>query len=561
MTKEPLRIPYLAKKLLGIDKIDHLIQRHPEYDAEQMTIFLLNHFRITYHQVNKNAHIPKTGRMIVVANHPMGLIDPFAVAHLIYQYRKDVCILGTKLLRYIPQFNDRLVVTDNFSQRISKEEYKRLVEIFESDKCIIIFPAGEVSRLTITGIKDGKWSSGFMKLAQRYNVPILPLYVQARNSWRFYLTSLLYRSLATFKLPREVFRAYGKHLNIAVGELYTDHLNLPNDESRNIEDGAKQIKSYIYQLAKVEAIRDEIVKMKRKRLQRSPKVARIKYELADCPVLFEVTPTERVYLVRYKDAPVTVKQITILREFAFRRIAAGSGRKNDFNRYDKYYDHIVLWNDEKEEIMGAYRVFGGLKDRRSWSRLYTSDFLDLKPAFSEIISHGLELGRSFIQPAYQQGRSLFHLFRGISEYANQYQPGARYLFGAISISKDLPIEAQKRILAFYRYYYGQNPKAASYFQVKVGRVPVTKEDEVYYKEFAKRDYEDNLKLLREDLEKMGTSIPPLFRHYTDTFERDGVILVDVGDDEEFSTVDAFMIFDLAKVKPKLRKLYNRPTEE
>ncbi len=66
-----------------------------------------------------------------------------------------------------------------------------------------MFPAGEVSRMRPGGVRDGKWSDGFARIAMRAGVPVLPVHIAARNSVAFYGLSMLAKPLSTAMLPRE----------------------------------------------------------------------------------------------------------------------------------------------------------------------------------------------------------------------------------------------------------------------------------------------------------------------------------------------------------------------
>ena len=94
---------------------------------------------------------------------------------------------------------------------------------------IIIFPAGEVSRLNFSGVKDSRWRSGFLRLAHSAKAPILPIYVDGRNSIPFYLASMVYKPLATLLLVQEMFKQAKKTVNMHIGDIipFTAYTDLP----------------------------------------------------------------------------------------------------------------------------------------------------------------------------------------------------------------------------------------------------------------------------------------------------------------------------------------------
>ncbi len=74
---------------------------------------------------------------------------------------------------------------------------------------MIVFPAGEVSRLSLRGIRDGRWQRGFVRFARAAGAPVLPVRVEARNSALFYGASTLFKPAGTALLAREMFTVVG----------------------------------------------------------------------------------------------------------------------------------------------------------------------------------------------------------------------------------------------------------------------------------------------------------------------------------------------------------------
>ncbi len=83
---------------------------------------------------------------------------------------------------------------------------------------LIFFPAGEVSRLTRRGIRDKKWHSGFIKLAAKYRAPLLPAWINARNSALFYASTLISDNLPLLLLMQQMFRRRNSSLPVRIGQ-------------------------------------------------------------------------------------------------------------------------------------------------------------------------------------------------------------------------------------------------------------------------------------------------------------------------------------------------------
>ncbi len=100
---------------------------------------------------------------------------------------------------------------DNLGSATQKEQIKAIQNALLDEQVVIFFPAGEVSRLRPNGIREGKWNSGFPRLARRTNAPLLPIYIEPRISSLFYSASALYKPLSALLLVQEMFAQRARH--------------------------------------------------------------------------------------------------------------------------------------------------------------------------------------------------------------------------------------------------------------------------------------------------------------------------------------------------------------
>lgn len=175
------------------------------------------------------AKIPKTGRLIVVANHSLGYLDGLGLIKKLREIRPDVKLMLNESLHVMLDMNDYTIPVDNFHGAISKKSLKAIYQHLDNEGLIIIFPAGRVSGIGLKGLKDFAWNGSFLRLAVQRNTPILPAFVGGRNSTAFYIASvltrplsnrlLLFRELLQMKLMREMFtRHQHQRLPLAFGE-------------------------------------------------------------------------------------------------------------------------------------------------------------------------------------------------------------------------------------------------------------------------------------------------------------------------------------------------------
>ena len=129
----------------------------------------------------------------------------------------------------------------------------------------------------------------------------------------------------------------------------------------------------------------------------------------------------RVYLAAAHQIPQTLLEIGRLREITFRAAGEGSGEPLDIDRYDSHYLHLFLWNIDKNEIVGAYRLgdIPRVLARYGTRGLYTKSLFHFQPRFFHRLGPALELGRSFVRPEYQrQFAPLLLLWKGIGQFVS-----------------------------------------------------------------------------------------------------------------------------------------------
>lgn len=277
-------------------------------------------------------------------------------------------------------------------------------------------------------------------------------------------------------------------------------------------------------------------------------------ELCRHEILGESPDGKVIYLAKdIGDTPL-LREIGRLREETFRAVGEGTGKSRDFDRYDIDYYHLVLWDPEDMEIAGAYRFCDTAKlvREKSLSALYTARLFELGDQMSPYLAEGLELGRSFVQPKYWGKRSLEYLWIGMGAFLKKH-PDYRYLFGAVSISNQLPGSAQDLMVYFYRLYFQKQDGVVSsrhpyhFKQKSIEDLARTFEGDNYIKDFRK---------LKELLANMGVAIPTLYKQYTELTAPGGTQFFDFGSDPEFSNVvDGMVMVDLHMLKDKKRQRY------
>ena len=172
--------------------------------------------RYTVDQVERE-RIPQTGRLLIVANHPSGALDAMALLHFVTGLRRDVRILANDVLAGVEPLREHLLPLRILGGRPTPESLAAVEAALQREECVIVFPAGEVSRLGLAGIRDGRWRQGFLRFAKATGAPVLPVRVGARNTALFYGASALYKPAGTAMLPREIFARRGSRIELRIG--------------------------------------------------------------------------------------------------------------------------------------------------------------------------------------------------------------------------------------------------------------------------------------------------------------------------------------------------------
>ena len=497
---------------------------------------------------SQKARIPATGRLVIASNHPIGSLDGIALLDLVRQVRNDVRVVANGMLMHLKPLHSVLLPVNNMSGSTTRRDLLAIRKHLESDSVLIIFPAGEVSRLGLKGVRDGLWNNGFVKLASATKAPILPVFMGGRNSAFFYGLSALVKPLSTAWLIREMFKQQHKTVDVHIGRPIPYSTYSANGFSTTTLTA--MFKTHVYQLtSSTKPVFESVDSVAQPELRSA-----LIEELAHCDHLGTTPDGKQIYLTTMAQSPCIMREIGVLREITFRLAGEGSGLARDIDQFDQDYYQLLLWDDAEHEIVGAYRLGDAseLIDKRGVNGLYTSSLFEFDAQMDRFFRQGLELGRSFVQPKYQSRYALDYLWSGIGAFVKQ-RPRIRYLFGSASISRFYKQASIERIA----YYYGTH-----FSHIDVGVTPKTplligdKEQTALASEFAGRDAEDDFKTLRDALAKEGRPVPVLYKHYARATRQDGVTFTAFNIDPSFNDcVDGFVIADLTKLKPKKKNRY------
>jgi putative hemolysin len=213
------RILGAIKTLLHEDDCNNVIRKNQHLYGYDFLDQLLDDLNFSYNiSAGSPDNIPAVGRLLIVANHPIGTLDGLALVQLVRTIRPDVRIVANRLLLNVEPLEAVFLPVEVIADKKNlKDSYKTMLDALKNEEALIIFPAGEVSRITPVGVRDGEWQTGFIKLAKKNRCPIVPIHINAKNSALFYVISMFYKPLATLLLFKEMFNKNNQVIDFKIG--------------------------------------------------------------------------------------------------------------------------------------------------------------------------------------------------------------------------------------------------------------------------------------------------------------------------------------------------------
>lgn len=192
--------------------------------------------------------VPKTGGIIVAANHPLGGLDGMALIKAVGDVRKDVRFVVNDVLDNLKNYGDVFVGVNKITST-SARSLRVMESILISEDAVIFFPAGLVSRKQKGSIKDLPWKKSFVTQAIDHKRQIVPVFIEGQNSKFFYRFANFRKSIGIkaniemLFLPDEMFKQKGQTITIHFGKPF-DSAILDNRKSHKA--WAAHIKQYVY---------------------------------------------------------------------------------------------------------------------------------------------------------------------------------------------------------------------------------------------------------------------------------------------------------------------------
>jgi putative hemolysin len=550
---------WLLMKVLRISAINNLYDNNKDKSDLDFLNGILNDCKIEFDIPEEDLkRIPKDGPFITISNHPLGGIDGVLLMKLLIEKRADYKIIANFLLHRFEPLKPYIMPVNPFESRKDAKSsiagIKGALMHLRDGKPLGIFPAGEVSTY-----RDGKlmvdkpWEDGAVRLIKKAKVPVIPIYFHAKNSPLFYLLSRISGTLRTAKLPSEVISRKKRVIKVRIGK----PISVKDQEQyKDVPSFYEFIRKKTYMLANPFAKASQNIlsaqnlkipkRVKKITAQRSPDLF-IKEvdELRDKGSRLLQSKNYEVFFASAKEIPNVLHEIGRLREVTFRDVGEGTSKAIDLDKFDRYYHHLFLWDNVKNELAGAYRMGLGKDIYKKYgiNGFYIHTLFRIEPELYSMMQSTMELGRAFVSKNYQQKpMPLFLLWKGIVHTTLRY-PKYKYLMGGVSISNQFSDFSKSLMIDFMKSHY-YDPYVAQYIQPKKEyKVKLKDADKDFVFDATKADMQKFDKII-DEIEPGSLRMPVLIKKYVKQNAR----LVAFNVDPKFNNaIDGLLYIKVAEI--------------
>ncbi len=521
----------VVERLVGVSKLNAIMEDvgRPWPDAGPLIDTLFERLDINWDVENPEILMKLDDRpKVFVANHPYGLPDAFAMFQLLTQYRSNIKIFANKLLAATQLEEPSLLFVDPFGAADSRGQNRKSIATairhLRDGGDLALFPGRICSHLKTSDwtISDSDWTDQVRKFVEVSGGEMVPLYISGRNSMTFNLSGLIHPRIRTYMLLREFLRG-GHKFTFKVGEPVSGRQLARVSRSMNVGTFSRSLvyalKTGAPKLPDIPQLIAPEFRNKAEQKSANRKAISIQGKSAHSVLKnHEVLVKHNGYTIYQSQNGAPDELMKMICEVRFAAYASQTSVQspNDLlDKFDQFYNHLVLWDDEKKKIAGVYRyTLPGIGQTPvSPDNLVTNSIFNLSPKFQKLLPNSMELGRAAILPEYQKSYSpLMLLWRAILEVPRKNKQ-IRYLFGPVTMGKNFNPVSRELLSRFVMRHWRDEtmdgfitPKR----DLKLEIPPEVKIDEL---EQGCGDY-SKLGNIVSGFEGGQRSLPVLFHHYS-----------------------------------------------
>ena len=226
--------------------------------------------------------------------------------------------------------------------------------------------------------------------------------------------------------------------------------------------------------------------------------------------------SNEIYTFEAARCPNLMREVGRLREESFRAAGGGTGDEVDIDSLDMReggYSQLIVWDPEALAVVGGYRYI--VCARSDMDALSTWHYFHFSARFRRrYLPYTIELGRSFVQPLYQQRRNpksifaLDNLWDGMGAIV-MLHPEVKYLFGKVTMYPSIGPLARNTLIYFMHKFFPDNERLVR------ARRPVDHDidSRLYDNLFVGRTYGENYRILIRRMRDLRQTVPPMINSY------------------------------------------------
>lgn len=236
---EPAR--NLLNGLLGYNRTVALAEHFRDMDArdimDQLAALLAQDVKISGLD-----NIPRSGPALVVANHPTGIADGIMLWHALANRRPDLFVYANSdIMRVLPQFTDIIAPVEWQEHKRSHSKTRETMaftrEAIDKGRLGVIFPSGRLAKRRGLWLFERPWMASAAMIARKFDLPVVPIKIRARNSALFYLFDRIHPTLRDITLFHETLNKSRQPYRITIGKPIA-----PSELPIRSEDGIKVLR-------------------------------------------------------------------------------------------------------------------------------------------------------------------------------------------------------------------------------------------------------------------------------------------------------------------------------